>query len=107
MPNTIDITVPDIGDFKDVEIIEVLVSAGDTVDVEQPLIALESDKATMDVPSTQQGKVKTVHVSVGDRVSEGSLVATLETSPTTAAEVAPQGEKNATQPQPPGVAGSG
>ena len=107
MPNTIDITVPDIGDLKDVEIIEVLVSAGDTVDVEQPLISLESDKATMDVPSTEQGKVKTVHVSVGDRVSEGSLVATLETSQTTAAGVAPQGEKNATQPQPSGVAASG
>ena len=78
MPQNIKIKVPDIGDFKDVEIIEVLVSGGDSVDVEQPLITLETDKATMDVPSTHAGKVMEMHVNVGDRVSEGSLIATLE-----------------------------
>jgi dihydrolipoamide dehydrogenase len=107
MPDTIEITVPDIGDFKDVEIIEVLISAGDSVDVEQPLITLESDKATMDVPSTHQGRVKTVHVSAGDRVSKGSPVATLEASQTAAAETATQGRENMTQTRPSAVAESG
>ncbi|MDX1512700.1 MAG: dihydrolipoyl dehydrogenase [Gammaproteobacteria bacterium] len=77
MPEKIEIKVPDIGDFSDVEIIEILVSKGDTVEVEQPLITLESDKATMDVPSTHAGEIQEVHVSVGDRVSEGSLIATV------------------------------
>jgi dihydrolipoamide dehydrogenase len=86
MPQNIEIKVPDIGDFKDVEIIEVLVSGGDPVDIEQPLITLESDKATMDVPSTHAGKVRELHVAVGDRVSEGSLIATLEAAEANAAE---------------------
>ncbi len=70
--------MPDIGDFSDVEIIEVLVSGGESVEVEQTLITLESDKATMDVPSRHRGTIKQLHVSVGDRVSKGSLIATLE-----------------------------
>ncbi len=86
MPQSIEIKVPDIGDFKDVEIIEVLVSGGESVDVEQPLITLESDKATMDVPSTHAGKVKQMHVNVGDRVSQGSVIATLEAAEAKAAE---------------------
>ncbi len=86
MPQSIEIKVPDIGDFKDVEIIEVLVSGGDSVDIEQPLITLESDKATMDVPSTHAGKVKQMHVNVGDRVSQGSVIATLEAAEAKAAE---------------------
>ena len=86
MPQNIEIKVPDIGDFKDVEIIEVLVSGGDSVDVEQPLITLETDKATMDVPSTHAGKVMEMHVSVGDRVSEGSVIATLQAAEAKAAE---------------------
>ncbi|HSR55609.1 MAG TPA: FAD-dependent oxidoreductase, partial [Alphaproteobacteria bacterium] len=85
MPQNIEIKVPDIGDFKDVEIIEVLVSGGESVDVEQPLITLESDKATMDVPSTHAGKVKQMHVNVGDRVSQGSVIATLEAAEAEAA----------------------
>ncbi|HEX9584930.1 MAG TPA: dihydrolipoyl dehydrogenase [Gammaproteobacteria bacterium] len=80
MPKNIEIKVPDIGDFSDVEIIEVLVSDGDTVEPEQPLITLESDKATMDVPSSHAGTIREVHVKVGDRVSEGSPIATVEAS---------------------------
>ena len=73
-----DVTVPDLGDFKDVEVIEVLVKPGDKVDVETPLITLETEKATMDVPSSSAGVVKAVAVKKGDRVSKGSLVLSLE-----------------------------
>jgi pyruvate dehydrogenase E2 component (dihydrolipoamide acetyltransferase) len=75
---TIDITIPDIGDFKDVPVIEVLVKAGDTVEAEQPIVTLESDKASMDVPSTAAGKITEIVVKVGDKVSMGSLVAKLD-----------------------------
>jgi len=75
---TIEVKVPDIGDFKDVPVIEVLVKPGDTVGVEDPLVTLESDKATMDVPSPAAGKVVEVHVKVGDRVSQGARVIVLE-----------------------------
>jgi pyruvate dehydrogenase E2 component (dihydrolipoamide acetyltransferase) len=70
--------VPDIGDFKDIPVIEVMVAAGDRIKVEDPLIALESDKATMEVPAPAAGTVKEVRVKVGDKVSEGSLVLLLE-----------------------------
>ncbi|GJH23960.1 dihydrolipoyl dehydrogenase [Caballeronia novacaledonica] len=73
-----DVKVPDIGDFKDIPVIEVHVEPGDTVEKEQSLITLESDKATMDVPSPAAGTVKEVKVKVGDNVSEGTLVLTLE-----------------------------
>ncbi len=73
-----EVRVPDIGDFKDVPVIEVLVKPGDPVKAEDPLITLESDKATMDVPSPASGRVKEVKVKVGDKVSEGTLVLTLE-----------------------------
>ena len=74
---TTEIKVPDIGDFKDVPIIEVNVKVGDTVEAEQPLIVLESDKASMEVPSPQAGKVEAILVKVGDKVSEGSVILTL------------------------------
>ena len=74
-----EIVVPDIGDFSDVEIIEVLVSAGDTINAEDPLITVESDKASMDIPSSHAGKVTELKVAVGDKVSEGSLLLVLET----------------------------
>jgi pyruvate dehydrogenase E2 component (dihydrolipoamide acetyltransferase) len=74
----IDITIPDIGDFKDVPIIEVLVKAGDLVEAEQPVVTLESDKATMDVPSPAAGKITEVVAKVGDKVSMGALVAKLD-----------------------------
>ncbi len=75
---TIDITIPDIGDFNDVPVIEILVKAGDTVEAEQPIVTLESDKASMDVPSPAAGKITEIVVKVGDKVSMGSLVAKLD-----------------------------
>jgi pyruvate dehydrogenase E2 component (dihydrolipoamide acetyltransferase) len=75
---TVDITIPDIGDFKDVPVIEVLVKAGDTVEAEQPIVTLESDKASMDVPSPAAGKIAEIVVKVGDKVSMGSVVGRLE-----------------------------
>lgn len=80
MSQLIEIKVPDIGDYKDVPVIEVLVKPGDTVEKEQSLITLESDKATMDVPSSHSGVVKEVKVKVGDSISEGSVVLLLEGS---------------------------
>ena len=77
--STRTLEVPDIGDFSDVDVIEVHVSAGDTVDVEDPLITLETDKAAMDIPAVVAGKIKEVLVKVGDKVSEGTSVATVET----------------------------
>src|SRR5438270_6866568 len=77
MANTVEVKVPDIGDFKDVPVIEVFVKPGDTVKPEDPLVSLESDKATMDVPSPAGGTVAEVKVKVGDKVSEGSLLLTL------------------------------
>jgi dihydrolipoamide dehydrogenase len=74
MSQLIAVKVPDIGDFKDVPVIEVFVKAGDTVKLEDALVTLESDKATMDVPSTAAGVVREVKVKLGDRVSEGSVV---------------------------------
>ncbi len=75
-----EITVPDIGDFKEVEVIEVLVKPGDKVAKEQSLITLESDKATMEIPSPGAGTVKEVRVKVGDKVAKGSLILMLEGS---------------------------
>ncbi|MEZ7828152.1 MAG: dihydrolipoyllysine-residue acetyltransferase [Brachymonas denitrificans] len=77
---TIEVKVPDIGDFSDVAVIEVLVKAGDTVKVEQSLITVESDKASMEIPSSHAGVVKEVKVSLGDKVREGSVVLLLEAS---------------------------
>ena len=79
MAQTVEVKVPDIGDFKDVPVIEVLVKAGDTVKAEDSLVTLESDKATMDVPSPSAGIVKDVKVKLGDKVSEGSVIVTLDT----------------------------
>ena len=81
------ISVPNIGDFSDVEIIEVHIREGDTVAAEDPLITLETEKAAMDVPSPQAGKVAAVSVRPGDRVSEGSEICVLEGE---AAEGAPK-----------------
>ncbi|MDP2323936.1 MAG: biotin/lipoyl-containing protein, partial [Gammaproteobacteria bacterium] len=74
----LDVKVPNLGEFKDVEIIEVHIKPGDTVQVEAPLITLETDKAAMDVPAPAAGVVKEVVVKVGGKVSEGSLIARLE-----------------------------
>jgi pyruvate dehydrogenase E2 component (dihydrolipoamide acetyltransferase) len=91
------VLVPDIGNFKDVEIIEVMVKAGDTVNAEDALITLETDKATMDVPSPFSGVIKELKVKVGDKVSEGVLIALVEASAEGAKPAAPA--KAAAAPQ--------
>src|SRR5574338_575787 len=80
MTSLVEVKVPDIGDFKDVPVIEVLVGPGDRVKPEDSLVTLESDKATMEVPSPSGGVVKEVRVKVGDKVSEGSAVVVLESA---------------------------
>jgi dihydrolipoamide dehydrogenase len=85
MSQLIEVKVPDIGDFKDVEVIEVLVKAGDTVAKEQSLITVESDKASMEIPSAAAGVVKEMKVKLGDKVSEGSLILLLEAEAAAAA----------------------
>ena len=89
MSNAIDIKVPDIGDFTDVPVIEIFVKVGDTVKAEDPLVSLESDKATMDVPAPRGGKVKSIAVKVGDKVSEGSVVMVFEADGSEAKATAP------------------
>ena len=78
MPETREVLVPDIGDFDEVEIVEVLVNPGDAIEIEDPLITLESDKATMEVPSPLAGKVVEVKVKTGDKVGQGAVILTLE-----------------------------
>ena len=90
----VEVKVPDIGDFKEVEVIELLVKPGDTVQAEQSLITVESDKASMEIPSSASGVVKELKVKLGDKVAEGSLVLLLEVSeaasaPAPAATAAP------------------
>ena len=97
MSNTIEVKVPDIGDFDDVEIIEVLVNPGDKIAVEDPLITVESDKASMEIPSSDAGTVKSVLVSLGDKVSEGSAIIELDVSETSAEATAAE-EKPAAAP---------
>ncbi|MGB5762812.1 MAG: biotin/lipoyl-containing protein, partial [Sedimenticolaceae bacterium] len=75
-----DVLVPDIGDFKDVEIIEVLVQAGDPIEPEQSLLTLESDKASMEIPAPFGGVVKSIAVKLGDKLNEGDLIASVETA---------------------------
>ena len=93
----VDIKVPDIGDFDEVAVIELLVKAGDVVKAEQSLITVESDKASMEIPCSQAGVVKELKVKLGDKVKQGSVVLVLEgevsassASPTTAPAAASQ-----------------
>src|SRR4051812_25426716 len=90
-----DVLVPDIGDFKDIPVIEVLVKPGDTVAADAPLVTLESDKATMEVPAPAAGVVREIKVKVGDKVSQGTLVLVLEEQ----AGVAKQAERPKQEPQ--------
>src|SRR6266498_2526397 len=109
--SAIEVKVPDIGDFKDVPVIEVFVKPGDTVKPEDPLVTLESDKATMDVPSPQAGTIKEVRVKVGDKVSEGAPLLVLEdgagrgaaeaSPPQTSAQAPKATAAGASQPQAP------
>ncbi|MGZ4181954.1 MAG: dihydrolipoyllysine-residue acetyltransferase [Solirubrobacteraceae bacterium] len=84
--DVVSVEVPDIGDFEDVPVIEILVSPGDTVETDDPLLTLESDKATMDVPAPFAGTIKEIQVSVGDRVSQGRVLLTMEQAGSAAGE---------------------
>ena len=78
MASTVELRVPDLGDFSDVEVIEILVGPGDELQVEDPVVTLETDKASMDVPATAAGKVVSMELAVGDKVSAGDLVLTMD-----------------------------
>ena len=75
-----EIKVPNIGDFKDVEVIEVLVTEGQMLKKNDPLITIESDKSSVEIPSNSEGKIKTLKIKVGDKISEGDLILILENS---------------------------
>ena len=98
MSNIVQIKVPDIGDFKEVEVIEVLVSVGDTIKAEQSLITVESDKASMEIPTSQGGVVKSISVKVGDKVAEGTVVLEVEAAGAAAAPAAPAAAPAAAAP---------
>ncbi len=89
MAKTLDIVVPDLGDFDNVEVIEVLVAAGDSVEREDGLITLETDKAAMDIPSPENGKIEDISVSVGDTVSSGDVIGHLSIQVTDTVVIAP------------------
>ena len=101
---TIEVKVPDIGDFKDVPVIEIMVKVGDAVKAEDPLVTLESDKATMDVPAPAAGVVQALRVQLGDKVSEGSVILTLAAAGTAvtamAAAAAPAPSQASVSPAP-------
>jgi len=96
-----EIHLPELGDFKDVAVIDVLVKPGDSVQVDTPLLTLETEKATMDVPSTEAGTIEKVHVQKGSKVSAGGLIATVTTGDTEkqAAPTAPTASKPADTPE--------
>ena len=98
MANTIEIKVPDIGDNGSVPVIEILVQVGDTVTKEQSLITLESDKATMEIPSSAAGVVKEIKLKIGDEVSEGSVIAIVEAAADDAAKAAPPAKSEVSTP---------
>ena len=98
MSQLIEVKVPDIGDYADIPVIELCVAVGDTVKVDDALVTLESDKATMDVPSSTAGVVKEIKVKVGDRVSQGAVVVLVEAA-ATAAAAAPAPAPVAAAPQ--------
>src|SRR5699024_8011188 len=85
MSRLVEVLIPDIGDDGEVDVIEVLVNEGDTVEVEQSLITLESDKASMEVPSSHAGVVKKLRLKVGDKASEGTVILELEEADAAAA----------------------
>ena len=100
MANTIEVKVPDIGDYSDVPVIEILVAVGDTVKKDQGLVTLESDKATLEVPSSAAGVVKELKVKLGDTLSEGSVVAVLEAEGAAASVPAPVAPAAPAKPAP-------
>ena len=88
-----EIAVPDIGDFKDVEIIEILVKPGDVIKKNDPVVTLESDKSSVEVPSPLEGKVSSIKVKIGDKVSQGSVIALLEANKKTEKKIIEKSEK--------------
>lgn len=104
MSQIIEVKVPDIGDFKSVDVIEVLVKVGDTVQKEDALITLESDKASMDIPSSHAGTIKEMLIKVGDKASEGSLICKMEVEGAAAAPSKPASAPAAAAPVPAPVA---
>ena len=107
MSQLIDIKVPDIGDFTDVPVIEVFVKPGDVIKIDDALVTLESDKATMDVPSTVAGVVKEVLVQLGSKVGEGSVLIKVETGGAAVATPAPAAQVAAAAPAPAPATSSG
>jgi pyruvate dehydrogenase E2 component (dihydrolipoamide acetyltransferase) len=103
---TVDVLVPDLGEFHDVAIIEIVVKVGETVTKDQSLITLETDKATLDVPSPHAGTVTAIHVAMGDKVSKGSRILAMETAEAPAAKPAPVPAKPAPVPAKPAPAAS-
>ncbi len=101
MSRIIEVPVPDIGDFKNIPVIDVLVKPGDAVEKEAPLVTLESDKATIDIPSPSAGIVKELRIKSGDKVSQGTLLLTLESAEAGAAPqpVAKASERTIAQPK--------
>ena len=100
MSDVIEVKVPDIGDFSNIPVIEVLVKPGDAISKEDALVTLESDKATMDVPSPANGVVRDLKIKVGDKVSQGSLLLTLESQEQASKSEAPQAKAPAAAPAP-------
>ena len=96
MSNLIEVKVPDIGDFDEVDVIEVLVSEGDRIEEDQSLITVESDKASMEIPSSAAGIVKSLKVSVGDKVSEGVVLLEFEADAAATAVTEPEVKTEAT-----------
>ena len=94
MANLVEVKVPDIGDFTDIPVIEILVKVGDTIKKEDSLVSLESDKATMEVPASHSGVVKEIKVKLGDKVSMGAVVLLLEESASVGAIPSPQPSRN-------------
>ena len=89
------ITVPDIGEFKDVEVVEILVKPGDLIKENEPIVTIESDKSSVEIPSTIPGKIESVEVKVGDKVSEGDLLVNISSSSKTPSEnVLPKDTEN-------------
>src|SRR5215204_935103 len=98
MAQLVEVKVPDIGDFKDVAVIELLVKPGEVIAVDTALIMVESDKASMEIPSTHAGTVKEMKVGLGDKVSEGSVILVLEAAGAATAAPAPSPAKAAAVP---------
>jgi pyruvate dehydrogenase E2 component (dihydrolipoamide acetyltransferase) len=97
-----EIKIPNIGEFKDVEVIEVLVSSGQSVSKNDPIITIESDKSSVEIPSSFEGKVKSVNIKVGDKVSEGDTILIIESSEEVKADIQeqPKIEKKKRKPKP-------